>query len=142
MDKKSISENMPIGEILSLGWKAYMELLEAETPGFFGKLSCLWIKLVVIGYLAAPFIILLLALLPLPEYDFEQYLSFYHFVLYLIAAFPLLLAAFIPHMLVFAVQSSKAESKIRDHQEENIGCGCALVAILMIAAVVIWFLAH
>ena len=114
MDKKSISENMPIGEIFSLGWKGFMEILEAETPGFFGKLSCLWIKLVVIGYLAAPFIILLLALLPLPEYDFEQYLSFYHLVLYLIAAFPLLLAAFIPHMLVFAVQSSKAESESDD----------------------------
>ena len=114
MNNKSISENMTIGQIFSLGWKAYMELLEAETPGFFGKLSCIWIKLVVIGYLAAPFIILLLALLPLPEYDFEQYLSFYHFVLYLIAAFPLLLAAFIPHMLVFAVQSSKAESESDD----------------------------
>ena len=114
MDKKSISENMPIGEIFSLGWEAYMELLEAETPGFFGKLSCIWIKLVVIGYLAAPVVLLIAAALPLPEYMFRRHLSLGNLVLYLIAAFPLLLAAFIPHMLVFAVQSSKAESESDD----------------------------
>ena len=110
---------MPIGKIFSLGWKTYMEVLEAETPGFFGKLSCLWIKLVVIGYLAAPILLLIAAALPFPEYMFERHLSLANLVLYLLAAFPLLLIAFLPHKLVFAVQNNSAASEATSHIHRN-----------------------
>lgn len=111
MNKKSILADAPLKHLFSLGWKGFLEVLEVETLGFFGRLSCIWIKLVVIGYLAAPLVLLIAAVLPLPEYGFGYYLSLTNFVLYLLAAIPLTLIAFWPHLLVFAAQNRKSVSK-------------------------------
>ncbi|GEM_PF-6173759 len=116
MNNDSISDRMPIGQIFLNGWESFEDLLNFETPGFFGRLSCLWLKLVVAAYLAVPFIFLAASL-----FTDSEYLTLPNLILYLIAAMPLSLAAYLPHKLVFIAQNmfSKTSSIARIPEDQN-----------------------